>query len=274
MIFEYNTPSDQQETLEIQCFSAAKDLLDRYQWSLLGPDQLANRAAELVRSSETELPVNHACLQSYAAEMYRYISEEKGSKRELAFTELWTYLLAVAARRGKRDRAEEFAQRTIEKVWLKNDQCRSALSFLAWATVILGNEIVQDYRYQTRNVVIGEEKSADKYQRSFWTESQDDIEKDKNEGELSIENGLVKKQASSRLMNELGEILPSQDQVEVIKGLYLEERKPLELAKELELSVQYIYVLKGRALNRLNRSKTIISTLSDIVQFFPVKGND
>jgi hypothetical protein len=98
MVFKNNYPRDQGETLETQSLRAAEELLGRFKWSLLDPEQLANRAAELVRASENDLSVDHACMQSYSAELYGYISEGGGSGCQLAYHELWSYLLARVER--------------------------------------------------------------------------------------------------------------------------------------------------------------------------------
>ena len=263
-----------------RCRSAAQRLLNRYDWSLLDADALARRAAGLPRPGGQQA-ADHACLQAYAAELHRVIAghdetppSSSGCGLEQAFTELWRYLLPIAQRKTENDRSQEFAQRTLVIVWEKRGQCRYPTSFLGWATLILNNEIRQDYRKRTRPVTGAGDADTTAPRREARVELLDDLGRGGEEREwhtvlpadiAPADAALVHEQAHQRLLDTLSRVLSSEQQTAVIVALFLQERNPVEVADELGCTVHNVYVLKSRALKRLRGNSEVMAALVDLV---------
>lgn len=258
-----------------QLCEQAQELLGRYQWSLVDAYELADRAAELLSCSDGHPSAAHACLQAYAAELHRVIQGDDRELLEQAFTELWHYLWPVARNKVGAKRADEFAQRALVIVWEKRTKCRRPASFFNWATIILINEIRQDYRNRTRPTDAAETKETGKKRAAREITMTDLVEQDDEReafratGIGQVEDELLREEALQQLLQALHDALPGANQVAVIVALFLEERNPAEIAAEMNCTVQYVYVQKSRAMKRLRGDPAVIAALQDLVMTYP-----
>lgn len=96
-----------------------------------------------------------------SSELYAGCLSEQTAVQTNAYTKLWQIIYPTAFYMANRDemRAEEYAQRAIERIFHKIDSCESPATFIGWAKQITRNLIVDELRRQQRLVDWDETRS-------------------------------------------------------------------------------------------------------------------
>lgn len=116
------------------CAAAAHHLVARYRWSLLSPEELAERTlAAAARSDAPPASLERLARDQYSRALYAACAQDGNPRlRELAYADLLHYLYC-AARQRRPEGAEDLAQRAIVLVIEQLGQVREPGAFPTFA---------------------------------------------------------------------------------------------------------------------------------------------
>ncbi|MBN1314526.1 MAG: sigma-70 family RNA polymerase sigma factor [Anaerolineales bacterium] len=236
---------------------------------------MTDRAMGMILSA-SESNSKYSCYRAYAEELHLVINGNNWELINRAFIELYNILLPVAYNKGNRDQVEDCVQQTLTIVWEKRSQCRKPGSFLIWTKMILINVINQIYR-KTRAIKGDENKPSDSI-RALQKEAFTYLNEEKNgpprevpSGDPPVDSNLEREEAIRELLEILSMALGSDNQRAVLVGLFIEDRSPIEIAKEIGCTVSNVYVLKSRAITKLKKCPEAVEALKDLVKKLPPK---
>jgi RNA polymerase sigma factor (sigma-70 family) len=210
--------------------------------------------------------VRHYCVILHAA------NRKPGSFRERrAYTELWNYLYPIALyKTHNTNLAQDVTQQALVKVWTKRAQCREPGSYLSWATLILINEIREHFRVEDRRRIQSKE-SAEK--KPELTES--DMERDDDgEGQSAMDRAesaprseglevLMADETQRELVLIIQACVKNDQQQRVLIQVFLNDKGYKEIAEELGITVNNVYVLRHRGLEALRKCDAFISYVEE-----------
>jgi RNA polymerase sigma factor (sigma-70 family) len=146
--------------------------------------------------------------------------------------------------------AEELIQETMLKVWTKAAGFDPRLaSSGTWVFTIARNMRIDMLRKSARHAINTVSIQPDE------DESTLELEDIWFEDELSDVLSIVSQQSSARLIRESLETLP-QDQAEILRKVYMEDKSHTEVAEELQLPLGTV---KSRVRAALNKLKLIVA---------------
>jgi RNA polymerase sigma factor (sigma-70 family) len=232
------------ETLSTLFRIPARGLLAKHGWCLHDETSLAHQAAALLVSvpTPTAILIERTCIQVYAQTLYTAIWDP--ACRETAARELHSYLLRIARYQWP-ELADDAAQAALELVFKNAHTCRDPAAFLMFA--------------------INQLRSAIKRVQAPWRELPLESIEENNEEEglqargapqwVDWEDEVDEREATAELLRWLRSVIEANPrakmQILAVILKYLDELDDEEIARELNTSVDNVYVLRSRGLNKL-----------------------
>jgi len=258
----------------VQVYQWIRAALHERDWRLI-PDvrQFAQDIAAQYAGTMSDLEREFA--RWYSAILHAAASLAGSERQNRAYQELWAYLLPIAlARTGDPDRAEEYTQRALIRIWERHDQCHTPRRYLGWCTIIVLNEVRLGYREESRrpdNVPLIWNTTEDEESTSGllgeWTVPvyEDRTAPVYEESARPLEEEIAVEELATLLRAALDASLRSEAQRTVIKELYLRDTDAETIAQMLNTTLNNVYTLKSRALTRLRRHEGFGQALSDFM---------
>jgi RNA polymerase sigma factor (sigma-70 family) len=237
--------------LESTCAKAVDRLLARHTWRLLAREELIRRACVEVVEGRMPDP-RRAAVHVYSLALYEACSGAEGEERQSdAYAELFRYLFDLARWRYP-DVGEDAAQRAIEVTWLNFGRCRQPGAFLAFAI-----QHLMDAARATRRVAQRQPLSLD-ISPGLSEETLGERVADERQPE-PVEHAIVREQRQ-RLEHVLDEFLHKHpraaQQIAALRLKYLDGLDERTISETLGKSIQSIYVLRSRAIEKLRHEPT------------------
>jgi RNA polymerase sigma factor (sigma-70 family) len=243
--------------------------LARHQWSLAAEPSLlpaggtfaqvvAAHVADQCNREQRPLDealVRRAVVHIYCHLLHRALSTNGTRVQGMALQETINYGWPVALQRC-RDRAfaESAILHAVNKLWLNVEKCEPG-SYLAYFTTILLREIGQQWRTAGR-IGNAETTEADLQRAESALNESDDIDGAALEQFSDAANPYheVELAASrTKLFELLRDCLNNARRVHIIIGRYYAELNPLEIAQNLAIKVEQVYVEHHRAIERIKK---------------------
>jgi RNA polymerase sigma factor (sigma-70 family) len=241
-----------------QCRDVAAGLLARHGWQLLSREQLASETHELAcRASRSSRP--RAALAAYSRVLHMACSGALGSdRRDLAYVELWRYLRGCAARRFA-DGGEDVAQSALERTLASFHRCRRPNAFLAFALQQL-SDAARTLRRQQRGAIASLDVPADDQEDAL-------AERLRDPRQVDPELIVVAREDRGRLDRIRDRFLERNpragQQLAAVWLKYVEELDESAISQHLGKPVGSLYVLRSRALTKLQMDPDVRSLARD-----------
>src|SRR4051812_8138575 len=115
------------------CRNIARAAVERYSWTLLTPDELAEHIVHNGQPEATPADIERQVITHYTLMLYNSCRQTESSElRERAYGELYRFLYRAAHNRWS-DHVEEVAQHALELVYEQIANCAKPAAFLAFA---------------------------------------------------------------------------------------------------------------------------------------------
>lgn len=233
---------------EAACTRAVDRLLARHKWRIVDRDELVRRTCAQVVDGPTADP-GRAAIYVYSQSLHAACSGVEGDERQnAAYAELFHYLFDIARWRYA-DVCEDAAQRAIEGTWLNFAHCRHPGAFLAFAIQNLMDAaracrrfafrptVSLDAATGTNDVTLGERLP------------------DERQSDPAVE--IVKHEQRQRLERCLAEFSRkhprASQQLAALRLKYIDGLDETTISRILGKSIQSIYVLRSRAIDKLSQ---------------------
>ncbi len=265
------------EAFRAQCEQIALRALAQRGWTLVQDER--RFVAEVEAEAQARLPharrplekiIEDAAINRYGYLWYAACREQATERQRAAFVELHRYLYTVALYCAGYDRqiADESAQSALVSVWRHLEQVRDPGSFVRWAQMIVMNEVKAAYRREKRRTETPEGGASIRPSRETPEAAlvrQDEDGDPLNEVSTTPPplDSLIVDEARTHVESAIRRCLRSRQQQAVIIGLFLDERSVKEVAGQLAITPQFVYVLKGRALKRLRHCTEFLEALEE-----------
>jgi RNA polymerase sigma factor (sigma-70 family) len=222
-----------------QCREAVDRIAERQGWQLLDRAGWAQDVFDLLNSGYGTAPARLA-VHIYCRALYKACSGSEGdTRRNQAYAELWHYLYSVARRRYF-EIAEDAAQRAAERAYTHFGDCRDPGAFLAFAAHQLLSA-ARDMRRQGRQA--GQPIDDDEL-AALPDARHSDLDAALLAGELT--------QRFARLADEFKrKHLRAERQFSALRMKYIDGLDDLTIAKQLGTTIDNVYVLRSRAIEKL-----------------------
>ncbi len=248
------------ETVRQLVQRVVNELVARRGWELADPNVLVDETTkELSRSlsaagqplqEATRLNfIKRAVLQKYSRELYNACLEDGTPRQQQAYEELWRYLYHIAyyaiarhhllseeeqilSEEEQTERASDIVAEALLKIHTHLKDLRDPHDFLAWAQQIVLRE------------------AHGRYFRSVESRSRELAEEEEQwEQPTVVHEHYDHTDMYEQIMNAINQLNSRQRQV--IVATFLEELSDNEIAQQMGLTKQNVYVLRHRALKRL-----------------------
>jgi RNA polymerase sigma factor (sigma-70 family) len=257
------------DALRDTCREAARRLLARKGWELVEDEaefvigvvrETTRRQALIVPGRQAQKPLS-AIIEDATVNCYGHVwhaaCRAHGTPRQRrAFTELYEHLLPAAVRTAGGDQrlAEESTQEALISVWKNLNDVRDAGSFLSWSWRIVTREVQSRLRRNARQLEINESEL---------------LHGDEKAGGPGLERIADQELVStgSAPLNQFDAVRAQLEGIvrhcltkhrfwqEVIVRLFLLNKSVKQVADELDIKPNYVYVLTNRARKELRRCK-------------------
>lgn len=251
--------------------------LQRRNWQLMTSIEIEKLIEEITVDllSPSRMPADFETLRGeiirttigrYAVLLFESSRLEGTQKQKQAFRELWAYLYPYALyKTSDQERAQEYTQRALIKIWERGDQCRDPRGFLGWCKVVALNEIRMDYRKNSKLDFVSPSELGDNM------EERDIRWSNPGEGDVTVtgrplEKDIARQESIQRLRAALKTALRSKKQYAVIEGVFLRGMGVRDLAHNLGTSPSNIHTLKSRALSRLRETQEVMRALEEFLK--------
>ena len=209
-------------------------------------------------------------LEMDAASLYEDMNKDGTRKQVQALEKLGRYLYRTALRtvnkfdtstlRGEsEERAKDFAQEALTKVWEKRGTLNDKSRFLHWANSILANIIKDDARCRKGVVPFSEviNRAAAQDSGSAETLVEQIVGRDPD-AQRRLE-GFMEDYSLSKVLEELWlSKASSRKSKEVLTMALLLDLGDREIAEKLGMTVGHVYTERSRDLKRLRRDPTFV----------------
>ena len=267
------------EEIRAQCEQGARRTLAQRGWTLVQDErafaaevEAETQARLLYARRPLEKVIEDATINRYGHIWYAACRGEQGSERQrVAFIELHRYLYTAALYCAGYDPqiAEENAQAALINVWQHLEQVRDPGSFARWAQMIVINEVKAAYRREKdRAQTAGDDIPIRRFREvpvSALMRGDDDDDDPLASAQASYPppDLPTTDEARAHVEAAIRRCLRSRQQQAVIIGLFLEERSVKQVADQLAITPQFVYVLKARALKRLRACVEFLEALEE-----------
>lgn len=256
-----------EEELRQQCRHGVRQVLAQRGWQLVRDEpafveEVVTEVQARLQSSRRPLKkiIEDATVNRYCHLWHAACGADGALRQRQAFKELYCYLYPIALYRAKHDQhiAEESTQEALIKVWQHLDQVRDPGCFARWASRIVLRvvSIIEE-----RHLV--EASEVDLPHPSAPETVEEPLTRAANQAGLTTSPPEPESTSEMRtqLTEAIEQCLRSRQQQVVITGLFFDQKGYKELADELRTSVENIYVLKSRALDRLRECGKLLEAL-------------
>lgn len=225
--------------LRLDCRYIVRDLIRRYEWALLSEDELAELVLGSVESEISPAEVGRLAKHYYAIAMYEACrQDEDHDRREQGYYELSRYLFRAAYNRWP-ELAEDATQRALLLVYEQIGRCRSPGTFLAFALYKLRQAFKQEPHARSKEEVEIEPEpgpgSAGQEGAEAWT--------------------YLEGQERCQMLLEAIQRLPNDLMRKAVLLKYLEGLSDAEIGERLEITANYVRVLRHRGIRLLKKDK-------------------
>jgi RNA polymerase sigma factor (sigma-70 family) len=231
--------------MERMCAQAVDGLLARHRWQLLDRAEFARRALDHLRSGAAS-DAQRAATHAYSLALHAACSGAEGFERQnRAYAELFRYLYDVALQRYP-GAHEETAQRALAHIYTAFDRCRRPGAFLAFALQQLFDTARSLRREQSPAHSLAAPHSAGEIALGelLADQRQADPSHAIIAGELRARFGLL---AAEFLRKHPR----AARQFAALRMKFIDGLDDETIADQLGKSVQNIYVLRARAIDKL-----------------------
>jgi RNA polymerase sigma factor (sigma-70 family) len=202
-----------------------------------------------------EALVRRAIVHIYCHLLHRALSTNGSRLQSVAIQETINYGWPLALQRCRDNAlAESAILHAVNKLWLNVDKCQPG-AYLAFFTKILLREIGQEWRNSER--VDRRETSESNLQRSEDASNELDdwdssiFDKFTNAADAFRSIDIV--ESRTTLFDLLRDCLKNPKWVHILLGRFYAELNPTEIAQQLAMRVQQVYVEQHRAIDRIKR---------------------
>jgi RNA polymerase sigma factor (sigma-70 family) len=228
--------------LERQCRVAINGLLARHRWELLPREELVRRAAEHLRVGTAAGP-ERAAMYAYSQALHTACSGAEGTQRQnQGYDELFRYLHDIARWRYP-DIHDDAAQQALERTFKVFERCREPGAFLAFSIQRL-MEAARTLRRQERHIHRLTPATPIHRDIRLVDEQQPDPSTHVVAGELRSRFELL---AAEFLRKHPRATM----QFAALQLKYLEGLDEKTISQRLGKSVESVYVLRSRAIEKL-----------------------
>jgi RNA polymerase sigma factor (sigma-70 family) len=219
--------------LERLCAQAVDGLLARHHWQLLDRAEFVRRALEHLRGGAAS-EAQRAATHTYSLALHLACSGAEGRERQNhAYGELFRYLYDIALQRYPHT-YEETAQHAIAQIYTAFERCRQPGAFLAFAIQQLLD-------------------SARSLRRELPVRSLDEGLVDERQADPS--DALIESEQRARFAQLAAEFLRKHPraarQFDALRLKFIDGLDDQTIAERLGNSVQNVYVLRARAIEKL-----------------------
>jgi RNA polymerase sigma factor (sigma-70 family) len=227
--------------MERMCAQAVDGLLARHRWQLLDRTELGRRALDLLRNGAAG-DAQRAATHVYSLALYSACSGAEGFERQnRAYAELSRYLYDIAYQRYP-DTYEEATQRTLARIYISFERCRQPGAFLAFAIQQLLDTARSLRREEPPIQSLGASGGAGE------VELADDRQTDPS-------NAVIAGELRARFEQLAAEFLRMHPraarQFDALRLKFIDGLDDQTIADQLGNSVQNVYVLRARAIEKL-----------------------
>lgn len=206
----------------------------------------------------TENLIENAVINEYCWLLYQAIGQRDTPARTRALIEIWNYVTPMIRKILRDDdRAQDVAQDVLIKVCEKRDTVRDPGSFLSWAGVIAHHEAIRVAKMHGREVVMtdlggdDDDMAAEKLGALLAAHAPGAPGGDPGEGVCTAELEARIRECLRRMRHG----------AEVFIGLVLRDLPVSEIARQLEMKANAVYVIFHRARKRLQGCGPLMADL-------------
>ncbi|MDH7486981.1 MAG: sigma-70 family RNA polymerase sigma factor [Anaerolineae bacterium] len=234
-------------------------------------EEARRKQREAVRIQPLRQVVARATITCYCRRLYQACRAHRTLRQQRAWQELSAYLLTVACWKMPDDpaQAQECAQQALLSLWRRFSDPQWAMerpgALLRYAENALLREVWRIWKQQGKKW----EREKPLERAGQRHEEQGDREADERftSGEPSPdpERDALRREADQRVAAAIRACLRSEQQATVIIETFLNDRSVLEIARQLDTSPENVYVLRSRAIRRLQECPELLETLADVL---------
>jgi RNA polymerase sigma factor (sigma-70 family) len=244
-LFDLDPPED----VERRCRVVVDQLLGRYEWGLLRPDELVRRAMLRARAGLAD-GISSAIIGAYCVVLHQACSGVEGAARQnQAYAELGRYLYSIACQRYgdlSFQAREDAVQSTLEHILAVFHNCREPAAFLAFATFILRDAARAARRRERRPT-----ESLDEH----WPENADEMPiAVLDDQSQPLEHVLAgeRRGAIEQLLQEFLDDHPrASQQVAILRMSWIDDVDDEVVGQKLGISLNSIYVARSRIIKTI-----------------------
>ncbi len=247
-------------------------------WKLVGDEadfvdkileELEHRCIADKSALEQATLLQRATIRQYCVILHTACSETGSALQRAAFRELWCYLYPMAYyKTSDSELAQDLTQQALLNIWRNLSRIQPG-NFLAYAKIVLLNGIRERYRKEGRGKL---DRSPDNSE-SVMNESEmghpDESEGTGGLGEIGdtsadeVDRSLLNKESERELLVILGGCLKNPRERQVVVALFFEDKRYVETAQELGLTVDHVHVLRHRGLAKLRQCEAYRQFVED-----------
>jgi RNA polymerase sigma factor (sigma-70 family) len=231
--------------MERMCAEAVDGLLARHRWQLLDRAEFARHALEHLRAGGAS-DARRAATHVYSLALYVACAGDEGLERQnRAYAELFQYLYDIAFQRYPGDH-EEIAQRALVQIYTSFKRCRQPGAFLAFAI----QQLLDTARSLRR------EQSSERSMTAPGSPGEVELgEQLPDERHADPSEPLIANELRARFAWLAAEFLRKHPrasrQFAALRLKFIDGLDDQTIAEQLGNSVQNIYVLRARAIEKL-----------------------
>ncbi|MCB0182374.1 MAG: sigma-70 family RNA polymerase sigma factor, partial [Anaerolineae bacterium] len=246
--------------LQEQCSRLVPLLLANRRWQLITDmpafivevcDEARRRLDRPPEHPSPDKVIEQAAINRYNHHWYAACQSSEPLSQQLAFTELHRYLYNIARyKQADNHVAEEAVQEALINIWQSLERVNDPGAFMGYAKMVLIRELM--HRATAAKKRYEREPVASDLQAGETDETPlDALSQPHEEQTVPSPEGTPSPQWEQERLAHLEDVirrcLGSTKQQAVIIGRFLQEKTMKELAAELQVKVQHIYLLSSRA---------------------------
>jgi RNA polymerase sigma factor (sigma-70 family) len=249
------------------CRQTASKVLQRYNWTLLSKDELTQQLVERVQPGmQTGDGIERAARTLCSVALYHACHHSDPTVHGKAFTDLSNYLYDFAYRAQGYDpeTAADLTQSSLEEIWQRKADCQAPETFLRFCIYCLLHARTNYQRQQNRNPM---DESLSISEREDGGENLASAKADPNT-QMPEEIALCT-ELYERLAHSFGRVQKSRKraerQFEVLYQSHVVGLSDQEIAEQLQVTVEQVYVWKSRGRKILCGDAEFVALLSEVM---------